>query len=43
MKFVIRYCAERIVEINVDNINVAFIIADEGRRNKEVILSVRSE
>lgn len=42
MRIVIKYALEREEEVNVDNINEAFIIADRNKKEEEVIVSVRS-
>ena len=43
MKFVIKYAVDRIEEVNVDNINIAIMIANRNKRKEEVIVSIRSE
>ena len=42
MKFIVKYAKERIEEINVKNFNEASYLAKEGRKEGEVIVSVRS-
>ena len=43
MKFVIKYAVERIEEVNVENINIAIMIANRNKKEGEVIVSIRSE
>ena len=42
MKYYITYAKERVEEVDADNFNVASEKAKEGRKNGEVIVSVRS-
>ena len=42
MKFEIRYSIERIEVVEVDNFNEASELAKEGKREGEVIVSIRS-
>ena len=42
MKFEVKYAKERVEEINVSNFNEAFDRAKEGKKEGEVVVSVRS-
>ena len=42
MKWVIKYCIERVEVVEASNFNLASEMAKEGRRKGEVIVSVRS-
>lgn len=42
MKWTIKYAKERTEEVNVDNFNAASERAKEGKREGEIIVSVRS-
>ena len=41
MKYVVKYAIERELEINVNNFNEAYDIADENKKKDEVIVSIR--
>lgn len=43
MKFVIKYCRERVLYADVDNFNEASEVAKYEKEDGEVIMSVRSE
>ena len=42
MKWLIKYAVEREIEVDAENINEVFDIAEEGRKKEEKIVSVRS-
>ena len=42
MKWIIKYAVERVVEISADNINEVARKAEEGKREGEVVVSIRT-
>ena len=42
MKFEVKYAKERVEEVNVKNFNEASELAKDGKKEGEVIVSVRS-